>query len=1082
MENSPIYIPYHVHSKYSNALTQPDSTMSIMDYGKEFKKRNIPVLCITEHGNRSDVWEQYNVAQKLSDENFNMKAIAGAEAYFVPDRNPELKDKRNFHLIVIARNNIGLRQLNKMLSQANETGFYGKARVDFELLSQLDYRNFLVTTACVGGVLKDDENGVRYCNMLHELFRENFFLEIQHHPQEVQIKHNAKVLDVYRKYGYPLIYATDTHYIRHEDAILREELIKSAKISYEYEDDFDLYLPTGAEAKQMLCNQKLFSDAQIEEAFDNTKQLLDFEPLQFDRTRKFPISRPELTQEQRNYVYQKMVCQGYIRKEGKPTPEEAAELRAEMNTIIETNSADYFIGLHDMLQKGIANGGVLTTTSRGSACGFATNYALDFTSINRLHSPVKMYPERFISKAKLESGSMPDIDSNIANVEAFEKAGREIFGEHSCYSMIAYGKTKALSAFKMLARARELDFETSNEISKQISRYELDFKHAAENNQDDPDYDPNDEIKIEDYVEDKYLPLVEESKQYKDIVVSVSPHPCAHLVYHKDLREEIGVIRLKSKTGNKEAKMCVYIDGVTADSFGYVKSDLLRVDVVKIINETFGAIGRPVLSASELIEAVKDDPKVWDLYAKGFTMGLNQCEKPKTTQRVMRFKPQNTVELSAFIAAIRPGAKSLVDDFVNRQFHNYNIPSMDKMLRLDGATGVTGQSSFLFYDEQIMTLAKAAGITPADANALIKHIKKKHLPEVASYKERFIPGFIDYLKTQENVELKLAEKTADDVWTVILNSASYLFNASHAYAMCLDSLYGAYLKVHYPYEFYQTMLRIFSEKGKLDKVAQIIQEMKLYAGIRLTPGKFGEDNRNWTVDKGNHTISQSLQSIKFLSAIAAEELYQMSNLKFDTFVDLLAHLQKETSLNARQINALICVGYFSEFGKTKKLLKLFEDFYNGKKKMSKTLKSYAERLETKRILEKETADEEMPIDFRLEKEKLLLNMCLSVDSNAPELAYYITEIDDKYGVKLMLYSINRGTSGIARMTKTGYANSGLSEGKVILLQKWDKRQKCVYKGKQRIAIPDEYDLWLQDFIVLSNSEAVSNVSSSPTVY
>ena len=104
MENVPAYIPYHIHSKYSNALTQPDSTMSIMDYGVEFKKRNIPVLCITEHGNRSDVWEQYEAAQKLSDADFNMKAIAGAECYFVPDRNPELKDRRNFHLIVLAKN------------------------------------------------------------------------------------------------------------------------------------------------------------------------------------------------------------------------------------------------------------------------------------------------------------------------------------------------------------------------------------------------------------------------------------------------------------------------------------------------------------------------------------------------------------------------------------------------------------------------------------------------------------------------------------------------------------------------------------------------------------------------------------------------------------------------------------------------------------------------------------------------------------------------------------------------------------------------------------------------------------------
>lgn len=398
MQKNLFYLPYHIHTYYSNMLTQPDSTMSIMDYGKEFKKRNVPVLCITEHGNRSNVWEQAEIAAKLSDENFSMKPIAGAECYFVPDRNPELKDNRNFHLIVLAKNNAGLEQLNFMMSAANTTGFYGKARVDFELLSQLDYRNFLVTTACVGGPI-GDENGLNYCHELHEIFHENFFLEIQHHPQEIQIKQNAKILEIYKKYGYPLIYGTDSHYINHEDSILRKELLLSSGINNGYEDEFDLYLPTPEEAFQMLEQQKIFSKAQIEESFDNTLQLLDFEGVSFGKERKFPISRPSLSQEQRNKLYQKMVCNGYIERAGMPTKEEAAELHSEMNTILETNSADYFIGLHDMLKEGVKLGGYLTTTSRGSACGFATNFALGFTSINRLHTPVKMYPERFISKA-----------------------------------------------------------------------------------------------------------------------------------------------------------------------------------------------------------------------------------------------------------------------------------------------------------------------------------------------------------------------------------------------------------------------------------------------------------------------------------------------------------------------------------------------------------------------------------------------------------------------------------------------------------------------------------------------------------
>ena len=322
--------------------------------------------------------------------------------------------------------------------------------------------------------------------------------------------------------------------------------------------------------------------------------------------------------------------------------------------------------------------------------------------------------------------------------------------------MIAFGKTKTLSAFKLLARARDLDFELSNTVSKQIQRYEQDRKHAIESNQDDPDYDVDDDVSIDSYVDDEYIPLIKDSAQYKNIVMTISPHPCAHLVYHKDLREEIGIIRTKAKSGTKDAVYCAYIDGATADATGYCKSDLLRVDVVKIINDTFRSIGQPVLTADELLEKIDKMPEVWDLYAKGFTMGLNQTEKEKTTERVMRFKPKNTVELAAFIAAIRPGAKSLVDGFVAREPHSYQIPAMDKLLRLDGATGVTGQSAFLFYDEQVMTLAKSAGIPPADANALIKAIKKKKLDKVAAYKDRFIPGFVHYLEEEQNVSGELA--------------------------------------------------------------------------------------------------------------------------------------------------------------------------------------------------------------------------------------------------------------------------------------------------------------------------------------
>lgn len=763
------YEPYHVHSSYSNCLTQPDSTMSIDDYAKEFRKRGHHVLCLSEHGNRSNVYKQFEQAQKYSDDSFRMTPLAAAEVYFVPDRNPDLKDDRHFHLILIAKNQEGLLQQNKAISEANMTGFYRYARVDLDILSKLDARNFICTTACIGGIMKDEQYE-QQAKEQYGIFGDNFYLEIQHHQQDAQVEINKRILSLYLKYHWPLIYGTDSHYINHEDAQLRKELLLSSGIENGYEDEFDLYLPTAEEAYDLLMKQGVFSRAQIEEALENTLILREFEGVSFTIEKKIPNSRKDMTLEQRNYLYKKTCCDGYIDKVGMPNKDEASSFHEEMNAVADTGTADYFIAMKDIVDKGIAYGGVLTKTGRGSGVSFATNFALGFTSVNRLKCPVRLYPDRFISKERLASGALPDLDLNMSNVSAFERAGKEILGEYGCLPMIAYGTAKTLAAFKLLARARDLDFETSNVVSKQIQNYEMDVKHAKENNQDDPDYDVDDDVHIEDYVEEQYLQLIHDSQQYKGVVTNLTPHPCAHLLLDKDIREEIGVVRVKAKTGNKEAIYAAYIDGTTADTYGYLKADFLRVDVVKIIAQAFETCGLPVKSVDELLEAIKDDEEVWNLYANGFTMGLNQCEREKTTERVMQYKPRNVVELAAFVAAVRPGFKSMLSTFVSRERFSYGIPSLDKLLQTKEIP-----DSFLMFDEQILTILQAAGISAADAYVCIKAIKKKKADKVASFKERFVEGFGKMLKEEEGASDIEAADVVDRIWTIINDAASYMF-------------------------------------------------------------------------------------------------------------------------------------------------------------------------------------------------------------------------------------------------------------------------------------------------------------------
>lgn len=711
------YENLHAHTCLSNSyIGFRDSPAQIEDYLKYYDQLGMKVLSFSEHGFRGDVWKAYDLHKE------GQIVVPSAEVYFVPDRT-NMDDHRNYHLLLVGKNQEAFYELNEILSEGNISGFYKHGRVDFELLRRLDPNNFICTTACVGGILGDKSSeSTGYFHTLHDIFKDNLYIEVQPHVQEAQVELNKRAIELSESEHVKLITGIDSHYILKSDRFLRQELQASTGITLDKgEDDWDLFVRTPEELWNEYKEQHVLNNAQIEEAMENTLQAREFTGFSYNSDRKFPVSRPDIPFEERARVYEKLVCDGYIKQFGMPTQEEAKELRKEMNVVLETKSWDYFISLHDALKRGIELGGVITKTSRGSAASFATSAALGFTSINRLHEKVKMYPDRFVSKAKLEK-SLADVDENLVDPAPFVQASRELFGEHGCYPMIAIGKMQTLAAFKMLARARDLSPTVSNEVSKQISLYTTDRKHAIENNSDDPDYNVDDDVDIKNYVDEKYLDLVEDSKQYQKIAVSISPHPCAHLTYNCDLRREIGIISLKPKAGSTERTLCVAIEGGPADAAGYCKQDLLRVAVVDVINKTFAAVGLSTPGVEDLKRLVDENPLVWNLYAKGYTLGLNQTEKAATTKKVMRFKPQNQVELAAFIAAIRPGAKSLVDDYVNRNPHTYGIPAMDKMLRLEGATGTTGESSWLFFDENVLHLAEAAGIDPGDAVLLIKSI------------------------------------------------------------------------------------------------------------------------------------------------------------------------------------------------------------------------------------------------------------------------------------------------------------------------------------------------------------------------
>lgn len=604
------------------------------------------------------------------------------------------KDNTNAHIILAAKTVKGIGDLNMALSEANLTGYYYRPRIDMDILLSLDPRDVFVTTACVGGVFKyGAEDAKTVIVQLAKHFRGSFMLEVQYHDTERQKELNEFLLSLYRRHGIPLIAGLDSHYINPEDAALRSLRLEANNIKYEDEQGWMMDYPSTEETRRRFEKQGVLSIAQIDEAMDNTDIFLTFDDIELDMSRKLPTIDPKLTQKQRNQKYLDIVQREWERySEGMSEDEKAIRLegiRYETDIITSTNMSDYFLLDHEIVRRAKQKGGVLTATGRGSAVSFLTNMLLGFSSVDRFSIPVEMYPDRFISADRILAGNLPDIDMNCANEEVFIEAQAEALGDWRSAPMVAFGTLKRLSAWKMYCRANNVPFETANPISEKLKAFDQAVKYADE--------DEKDSVRIEDYVPVEFAELVRESERYLGMIDSISPHPCAHLLCTTDIRREIGIIRLNAKTGKKKPVYAAFIDGATAERFGYLKNDLLHVDICKIIRDAFSAIGIRQPGVNELLELTDGDKETWRMYADGLTIGLNQVERDKTRAKVMQYKPKNITELSAFVAAVRPSFQSMLPVFLARQRFQYNIPAFDKLIQTRDMP-----SSFILYQEQLM--------------------------------------------------------------------------------------------------------------------------------------------------------------------------------------------------------------------------------------------------------------------------------------------------------------------------------------------------------------------------------------------
>jgi len=894
------YNNYHKHDCISSIIT-PDSNTKFYEYCERAIELGEKNVFTTNHGTGGDIFEALHNCDE-----YGLNCKSGFEGYIV--KNPLEKDNKNYHIVIIPKTNVARRKMNKANSRAHKEGYYYKPRLFLDdLLNNFDSNELYITTACVAGILRDEDSIQNIFMPLYEKYGKNLMLEVQTNSVDIQNEMNEKAIKYSKELGLYLIGANDSHYIYPHQYKERIELLKGKGINYGDEDAFILDYPDYNTMVERFQKQGILNNKQILQAMESTLIFDECENIVINREIKMPTIYPNKTEDEKIEILKDITNKKFVKvMEVDEIPKDkqkeyVKEIKREMQVIEETkevHTSDYFLLNVELFDLAINKyGGILTRTGRGSCGSYLLNKILGLTEIDRLTTDLPLYSERFISSARLlENKALPDFDANIVSQEPFVKASRELLGDNGCYPMVAYGTMKESEAFRNVCRSAELPYDEVNEVGKNIDKY-----------RNDPYWS-------------KYI---DEAQKYVGTIISASVHPCAHILLNEDIEEEVGVI----KVGDN---ICAMITSGEADEFKYCKNDYLIVSVWDIISKVFNKIGQPIMTIKQLIENLDD--RVWELFEKGLTCTLNQVDGDWATELVMKYKPRRMEDLAMFVSSIRPSFANLRDGFINRAEYTTGSKELDELLSSTGHR--------VLFQESIMQYFEWLGISPSESIGLIKKISKKKIHQE------------DFDELEKGMSEKWIENTGSidgfkESWEDMQEQMKYSFNSPHGVATALDCLYCAYLKVNYPVIYYSVVLNIY--KDDLDKTNRLVKEME-YFGIRLKGVKFGYSTSEYGYNVEEKLIYKSVSSIKNLNDIISDQLYELSKSHYSDFFNLLKVIKEQTKLNSKQLDILIKLDYFSQFGHTHQLLAQVDIYselstlYNKFKTAKKPSKSLFEEL------------------------------------------------------------------------------------------------------------------------------------------
>ena len=887
------YTILHLHSMLSNAVTNIDSVTAYSEYIQKAHDLGMSAMAFSEHGSVMG-W----VKKKLQMEELGIKYIHAEEFYLTQSLEEKMRD--NYHCLLIAKNYDGVMELNKLSTKSfnrEDGSYYYAPRITIDDVKNTS-DNIIVSTACLGGVLNKAPEDVK-----RDFFewivknKHRCYLELQPHLDDDQIRYNQSLWALSKSYGVPLVMCTDTHALNSTHVEGRTILQKSKNIHFDGEDKFHLEMLSYEELVNLCRMQNALPLNVYLEAIENTNRIADqIETFNLNYEYKYPHLWGDNSEE----VLREKIRDGIKWRGVDKLPnyqEYLDRIEYEMKAYIHNGAIDFMLLMEDIISW-CKTQDILVGYGRGSCNGSIVAYLLGITEMDSIKHGLNF--DRFMNTERV---SLSDIDTDFPP-SRINEVKQYIFTKPGlyCSDIVTFNTIALKGAIRDVGRALEIPLAEVSDICNKIELDEASCRKA--------------------YPElFKYVDIV------NGCVVSVGNHPCGLVVSPVPIDDKMGLF-----TTSTDDVPISQINMKEIDLQNYVKLDLLKLDTIELINETCKLANIERLTPDNIDIT---DEKVWNSIRDDTTSifqwegatGDRYIKHLLSDSNIKKFKELNPnidymTLLSIGNGAIRPAGASYRDDLANGVIRKSGNEAIDDFMK-------TTFGYLVFQEQIIQFLHEYCGYTMGEADVVRRHFAKKTGTEkdIPQIKE----GFAKTMAKDYGMSREESEEVIADFIQVIEDASNYLFSLNHSQPYSYEGYVSGWLRYYYPLEFLTVALNINGDKEEKTN-ALIAYAHKI--GIKINSPKFRFSRADYFCDSVNRVIYKGLGSIKHMSAQVAEDLYTLRDKKFSNFIDLLYAIQElPNKPDSRQLDILVKIGYFQEFGNAKALLtgiEVFNKFYKCK--------------------------------------------------------------------------------------------------------------------------------------------------------